>query len=85
VLDGEMVLPVIGQALVESTVLLGGDVLGITSPNGLGLVELLVGDLLLFDRLLLLLLLALLVFINLLDLGLLAFLFGLLFVVFDLL
>jgi hypothetical protein len=42
VLDGKVVLPVVGERLVERRVLLGGDVLGVSSPEGLGLVELLV-------------------------------------------
>jgi hypothetical protein len=75
VLDGKVVLPVVGQALVESTVLVVRDVLRVTSPDGFRLVELLVGRLLLFD-LLRLLLLGLVIFVlDLLDLRLLA-LFG---------
>ncbi len=70
VLDGKMIFPVVGQALVESAVFLGGDVLRITSPDRLGLVQLLVGNLLLLDRFLLLFL-TLLVLIDFLDLGLL--------------
>lgn len=42
-----MVLPIVGEGLVEGRVLLGGDVLGVSGPERLGLVELLVlgGDL----------------------------------------
>lgn len=46
VLDGKVVLPVVGERLVESAVLLDGDVGGVAGPEGLGLVELdLLGDL----------------------------------------
>lgn len=45
-LDSEVVLPVVGERLVEGTVLLGGDVGGVAGPKRLGLVELdLLGDL----------------------------------------
>ena len=48
VLDGEVVLPVVGERLVEGAVLLGRDVLRVARPQGLGLVELdLLGDVLL--------------------------------------
>lgn len=65
-----MVLPVVGQALVERTVLLNGDLGGVTSPDGLGLVELFIGGLGLLDLLGLLLLGLVLLIIDLLDLGL---------------
>ena len=68
-LDSEVVFPIVGQALVEGGVVFLGDVVGVASPDGLGLVKLLVGGLLLLDLLGLLLLLFLL-FVNLLDLGL---------------
>jgi hypothetical protein len=85
VLDGKVVLPVIGQALVEGGVLLGSDVLRIARPDGLGLVQLLVGGLGLLDLLGLLLLLLILIF-NFLNLRLLAFLgFLLLLIVLNLL
>lgn len=42
VLDGKVVLPVVGERLVERRVLLGSDILGVSGPEGLGLVELLV-------------------------------------------
>lgn len=72
VLDGEVVLPVVGQRLVESSVLLLADVGGVASPDGLLLVELLLLNLGLLDLLGLgLLLLALLLIIDLLNLGLL--------------
>ena len=77
VLDGEVILPVVGQALVERSVLVGGDVGGVTRPDGLGLVELLVLHLLLLD-LLRLLLLGLVLVLYLLDLGLLLVLINLL-------
>merc|ERR1719424_168229 len=69
VLHGEVVLPVVRQGLVESSVLLVGDLLGLAHPQWLVLVKLfpIVGDLL---HLLGLLLLLLLGFVNLLDLGL---------------
>ena len=73
-----MVLPVVGQALVEGTVLVLSDLSGVASPDWLRLVELLVLDSLLLDRLLLLTLLFLLVFVDLLDLRFLLILFFLL-------
>jgi hypothetical protein len=67
VLDGKVILPVVGERLVEGAVLLAGDVGGVASPERLGLVELdLLGDALLD----LLGLLGLLLIIDLLDLGL---------------
>ena len=83
-LDRQVVLPVVGERLVKGRVLVGRDLLGVTSPEGLGLVELLVGDGRLLDGLLLLVLL-LLIILNLFDLGLLALLGFLLLVIFDLL
>jgi hypothetical protein len=68
VLDGKMVLPVVGQALVECTVLVMCDVLRVTSPDGFRLVELLVGSLLLFNLLHLLLLGLVILVLDLLDL-----------------
>jgi len=82
VLDGKMVFPVVGQALVERTVFFWSDVGGVSGPDGLGLVELLVRRFSLLDFLRLLLLL-LFVLVNLLDLGILSVL--LLLFVFDLL
>ena len=84
VFDGKVVLPVIRQALIESSILLGSDIGGVTSPDGLRLVELLVLDLLLLN---LLRLLGLLLVIDLLDLGLLLalVLLGLCLIVLDLL
>ena len=69
-LDTEVVLPVVGEGLVEGGVLLSGDISGVAGPDGLGLVKLLLLNLGLLDGLGLLLLLLLLV-IDLLDLGLL--------------
>lgn len=66
-LDGKVVLPVVGKRLVKRRVLLGGDVLGVSGPEGLGLVELLVLDGNLLD-LLGLLLLGLVLVLDLLDL-----------------
>jgi len=37
VLDGKMILPIVGQALVERAVLLGCDILGIASPEKMDL------------------------------------------------
>ena len=84
VLDGQVLLPVVRQALVEGGVLLLGDLLRVARPDGLRLVELLVGLLNLLDLLLLLVLLLLLL-IDLLDLGLLLVLLRLLLIILDLL
>ena len=83
-LHGEVVLPVVGQALVERGVLLGGDVRGVARPDGLGLVELLVRGLLLLD-LLRLLLLGLVLVLDFLNLRLLLLVLDLLLVVLNLL
>ena len=77
-----MVLPVVGQTLVERCVLISSDVGGVASPDGFRLVELLIRDLLLLD---LLRLLGLVLVVNLLDLGLLLILLDLLLIVFNLL
>lgn len=69
-----MVFPVVSQTLIEGAILLRSDVLRVTRPNGFRLIELLVGDLLLFDGLLLFLFLALFIFVDLFNLGLLSFL-----------
>ena len=68
-LDGEVVLPVVGERLVEGAVLVLGDVGGVARPDRLRLVELLGRDLLLLD-LLGLLLLGLVLVLDFLDLGL---------------
>ena len=78
-----MVLPVVGQALVEGTVLVLSDLSGVASPDWLRLVELLVLNGLLLDLLGLLLLL--LVLIDLLDLGLLLVVLDFFLIVLDLL
>ena len=85
VFHSEMIFPVIGQALVERAILLLGDVTGITSPERLRLVKLLILYGLLLDLLGLLFLI--LVLINFLNLGLLTLLFFLLLslIIFDLL
>lgn len=87
VLGGKGSLPVVGDALVEGIVLLGGDIIGLTHPDGLLVVEELPlrGDLL--DLLGLLLLLAVFLLVgHVLDLGGITLLFlFLLFVVGDLL
>ena len=41
-LDGKMLLPIVGQALVKGPILFGGDVLRVPRPDRLGLVEFLV-------------------------------------------
>ena len=76
-----MVLPVVRQTLVEGGVLLLSDLRGVTRPDRLRLVELLVLNGRLLDLLSLLLLLLLLI-VDLLDLGLVlgVFLLGLLLV-----
>lgn len=66
VLDSKVVFPVVAQTLVEGRVLFIGNVLGVSGPEGLGSVELLVLDLGLSD---LLGLLGLVVVLDLLDLG----------------
>ena len=78
-----MLFPVVGQALVERGVLLLGDIRGVTRPDWLGLVELLVLNGLLLDLLGLLLLL--LVLVDLLDLGLLLVVLDFFLIVLDLL
>ena len=78
-LDGEVFLPVVGQALVERCILLLSNLGGVASPDGLRLVELLILNSLLLNSLLLLGLLFLLIFVDFLNLGLLlVFLLGLL-------
>ena len=74
-----MVLPVVAEPLLERAILPRGDVGGVASPDGLGLVEFLVLDSLLLDRLGLLLLVLLIV--DLLDLGFVLGLLGSLFLV----
>ena len=69
-----MVFPVIRQTLVESTIFFPCDVLRITSPDRLSLVELLVRRLLLLNLLGLLLLGLVVLVVDLLDLGLLTLL-----------
>ena len=84
VFDGKVLFPVVGQTLVERAILIRSDILWIPRPERLGLVELLVlgGDLLNLLRLL-----GLVFVVNFLDLGLLLIvvIFGLFFIVFDLL
>jgi hypothetical protein len=70
VLNREMILPVIGQALVESGVFLRCDVGGISRPDGLGLVEFLIRHLLFFDLFCLLVLWLVFFVVDLLYLGL---------------
>lgn len=77
VLDSEMVFPVVGQALIERTVLFGGDVRGVAGPDGFGLVELLVGGLGLLDLLGLFLLGLVFLILDFLDLGLVLVVLGL--------
>lgn len=54
-LNSKVVLPVIGQALVELSIFLVGDVIRVPGPDGLGLVQLLLVNILLLDFFLLLL------------------------------
>ena len=70
VLDGEVLLPVVGEGLVEGAVLLLGDLLGLARPDGLLLVQEVPLVRHLLDLLLLLLLLGLVLLVDLLDLGL---------------
>jgi len=55
VLDGQVLLPVVGEGLVELAVLLLADVVGVAGPDGLRLVKLFVFCVLFFDGLFLLL------------------------------
>lgn len=73
-----MLLPVIGKRLVEGPILLCSNVTGVTCPNRLGLVELLVDFCLLLNLLLLLVLVFIVLFVlDLLNLGLALFVFTL--------
>lgn len=63
-LDSKVILPIVGERLIKGSVLLAVDVGGVTSPDGLGLIEFLLLLLELLDLLGLLLLL-LFVIINL--------------------
>merc|ERR1712002_1180313 len=79
-----MVFPVVGQALVNVAILLLGNVVGVTGPDRLRLVQFLVFDVFgldLFRLLLILLILVIFVFVifDFLDLGLFFFTFFLLF------
>jgi hypothetical protein len=85
VLDGKVIFPVVGQTLVERGILFSGNLLRVTRPEGLRFVEFLVGNLLLFDGLLLFLLSVLLLLLYFLDLGLFALLFLDFFLIFNLL
>jgi hypothetical protein len=69
VLNSKVVFPVIRQAFVKCTILLGLDVLGIARPDRLCLVEFFVRGLHFLDLLLLLVLWLVRVILNLLDLG----------------
>jgi hypothetical protein len=86
VLHCKMVLPVVGQALVERAILISRDIAGVASPDWLGLVEDVVLSRRLLDLFGLLLLLLVLVF-DLLNLWLIAILLflRLLFVILNLL
>ena len=85
VLDSKVLLPVVGERLVESAVLISGNILRVTRPDGLCLVEFLVGGLHLLDLLGLLLFRLVIIVLDLLDLRLLFFLLYILLLVFDLL
>jgi hypothetical protein len=80
VLDGQVILPVVGQRLVELSILLIADIVRGPGPDGLGLVQLLVLCVLLLDLLflLLVLVLVLLLVLHILNLGLLLLLLFLL-------
>ena len=82
VFNGKVLLPIVGQALIEGTVLFRGDILRVPRPDRLGLVELLVFD---SDFLDLFRLLWLLLVVDLLDLGFLflVLFFNLFFVIFN--
>ena len=80
-LDGKVILPIVGQALVERAVLLRRNILRVTCPYGLSLVELFVRSLLLFDLLGLLLLRLIVLIFDLLYFGIFAFLGRLLFLI----
>jgi len=41
-LHGQMIFPIVGEALVEFAILLIGDVIWVSHPDGLGLIQLLV-------------------------------------------
>lgn len=58
-----MILPIVGQTLVEFTIFLICDVIRVPGPDGLGLVQLLLIDVLLLDLLFLLLVLVFGVFL----------------------
>ena len=72
VLNGQVVLPVVGETLVELSVFLLGDIVWVTGPDGLHLVQLFLLSVLFFDGLLLcflvLIFILILVFIQVLDL-----------------
>merc|ERR1712235_51683 len=61
VLDGQVILPVVGEGLVELSVLLVGDIIWVTGPDWFGLVEFLEFGILFLGLLLLVLLLGILV------------------------
>ena len=76
-----MLLPIVGDGLVECSILILGDIIRFAHPNGLHVVEMfpLMADLLDFLRLLLLL--GLLLLIHFLNLGLVIITLGLIFIV----
>ena len=82
VLDSKVLFPVVCQALVKSAILVRSDILWVSRPERLGLVELFIlgGDLLNLLRLL-----GLFFVVNLLDLGLFFIILDLFLIVFDLL
>lgn len=72
-LDSQVVLPIVGEGLVEFSVLFGGNVVRVAGPQGLGFVQLLLLCVLLLHSLFLLLLVSLVILIfliHILDLGL---------------
>lgn len=80
---GEVVLPVVRKRFVEGSVFFSGNILRVARPDGLRLVELLVDDLLLLDRLRLLVLGLVFLVLDLLDLGFFLLLFRFLFFIFN--
>lgn len=62
-LDSQVILPIVGQALVELSILLVSDVIRVSGPDRLCLVQLFLIDVLLLDLLFLLLVPVLLLFL----------------------
>jgi hypothetical protein len=75
VLNGQMIFPVVGQALVEFAIFFLGNIIGVACPNWLGLVQFLILCVLNLDSLLFLaiLLVSILIIANIFNLGLISF------------